>query len=95
MAQRTIDRMLCGAAIYGRSELAQLLLDAGANVQTKGDYPILLAAYYGNTTTLKVLLKVGLNIYNYDNHALTLAACRGNFKAARMMHTLLKRRKVS
>ena len=52
------------AALYGKTESAQLLIEKGANINVKSDTygtPLIVATYYGHKDFVKFLLEKGAN----------------------------------
>ena len=72
------------AAQENRSDVVQVLIDAGADIETKNDEgrsPLHLASISGELTTVKMLVKAGADVRDTDAKratCLTLAACFGH-----------------
>ena len=80
------------ASVYwGRRDIAELLLNKGADVNAKtktGMTPLMLATFGGNPFMVELLLNKGADISASDsktNTAISLAACRGHKEAMVML----------
>ena len=79
------------AARWGKTEVVKLLLDRGADIETKdnnGQTALMLATQSGNTEIVELLLDRDANIEakNYHgNTALMLAAGRGNTEIVKLL----------
>ncbi|MDQ5940523.1 MAG: hypothetical protein QG632_249, partial [Candidatus Dependentiae bacterium] len=81
------------AAIRRHTEIAELLLQLGANVNaanSSGDTPLTLAAFMGHTEIAELLLQLGANVNAANDRGktpLTFAASRGHTEIAeRLLH---------
>ena len=79
------------AAQYGHAEVARLLLESGANTETRNLYgwtAAHAAAYYGKPEAMKVLLEFGAQVEAVNDHGCTVlasAAKYGNLEVARLL----------
>jgi len=76
--------------INGNAAVAQLLIDAGADIEKDGDFhtPLGNAAEYEQVDVVETLLKAGADVNNTNkngNTALMQAAQHGNIKIVRML----------
>ena len=86
LEQRCVDGYtpLACAAIENRPDIAEYLIDRGANMEAQdndGNTPMLLAIKYGNIEVIKILVKHGANLYGsdkYGNSYMTVAQSRDN-----------------
>jgi ankyrin repeat protein len=84
--------LLHQAAMYGRTEIARMLIDAGADLDVKYDYDgwtaLHWAVYYGEVEIARMLIDAGADVNAHDNGDRTplhRAARRGRVEIASML----------
>ena len=79
------------AVVRNHPDVVEVLVDAGADIETRGSYgrsPLLAASQCGNLRVVKVLVKAGVDVCVTDNEGntcLTLAAASGHTETVRAL----------
>jgi hypothetical protein len=92
---RAVDAALCNAASFGHLHAAELLLDAGADVNAfvllgmdsdKMPFrPLHCASYSGHADIVQLLIQRGANVRAYGDHALQLASLHGHADVVQLL----------
>lgn len=90
--------VLHGAALNGKSDLVELLIRRGAEVDAREDKfgatPLHLAAYFGHKKVVQILLLAGSNVYMKDKEGdtpLDNALAGGHREVAELIKTYMKK----
>ena len=79
------------AVVRNHPDVVEVLIDAGADIETRGIYdrsPLLVASQRGNPRVVEVLVKAGVEVCVTDNEGnacLTLAAANGHTETVRTL----------
>jgi hypothetical protein len=74
---KSLNFALVWASKRGRNEVAEILLDAGADIHAQDDFAVRMAATEGPVSTIKLLMSRGADIHVGNNWALRSAAVNG------------------
>ena len=91
---RKIDLDLLNEASWGRTENVKLLLESGADVNTRdtnGDTPLITAAFMGFNETIKLLLEKGADVNAKNNLGSTALMEAATMNRPEAVEILLKR----
>ena len=74
------------SAVYGEAEVVQVLIDAGADIDTKnneGNSPLHYACEEGSLDAVKMLVRAGAGVRDTNHACLVLAVCYGCIEIVR------------
>lgn len=73
------------AVAKNKTDIAKLLIDAGANATANDDELLNWACIDGNVELVKLLIKAGANVKSQDNSPMQLAVSEGHIEVIKLL----------